>query len=115
MFVSDNGWIKEAWKRETRKECNSVEDEIILTMLTKGKTVQFKGEDMKLEGKKYWTENSNQCGTSKKYAKKVLRKKGIEEKRLEQYTKKEMQSEIYKKHDKKCNIWLEQNLTPRKT
>ena len=76
MFVSDNGWIKEAWKRETRKECNSVEDEIILTIITKGKTVQFKGEDMKLEGKKYWTENSNQYGTSKKYAsKKVLRKK----------------------------------------
>ena len=26
-----------------------------------------------------------------------------------------MQSEIYKKQEKKCNIWLEQNLTPRKT
>ena len=26
-----------------------------------------------------------------------------------------MQSEIYKKQDKKCNIWLKQNLTPRKT
>ena len=26
-----------------------------------------------------------------------------------------MQSEIYKKAKKKCNIWLEQNLTPRKT
>ena len=25
-----------------------------------------------------------------------------------------MQSEIYKKQDKKCNIWLEQNLTARK-
>ena len=31
-------------------------------------------------------------------------KKGSEEKRLEQYRKKEMQSEIYKKQDKKCNI-----------
>ena len=26
-----------------------------------------------------------------------------------------MQSEISNKQDKKCNIWLEQNLTPRKT
>ena len=26
-----------------------------------------------------------------------------------------MQNEIYNKQDKKCNIWLEQNLTPRKT
>ena len=26
-----------------------------------------------------------------------------------------MQSEIYNKPDKKCNIQLEQNLTPRKT
>ena len=41
-------------------------------------------------------------------------KKGSEKKRLEQYSKKEMQSEIYNKQDKKCNMWLEQNLTPRK-
>ena len=46
-----NWWIKEAWKQETRKECNSVKDEIILTMQTKGKTVQFEEEDMKLEEK----------------------------------------------------------------
>ena len=26
-----------------------------------------------------------------------------------------MQSEIYKKQDWKCHIWLEHNLTPRKT
>ena len=35
--------------------------------------------------------------------------------RLEQYREKEMQSEIDKKQEKKCNIWLEQNLAPRKT
>ena len=51
MFVSDNRWIKEAWKQEKRNECNSIKDEIILKMQTKGKTVQFEGEDMKLEGK----------------------------------------------------------------
>ena len=40
-------------------------------------------------------------------------KKATEEKREEEYLQKEMQSEIYKKQDHKCNIWLEQNLTPR--
>ena len=50
MFVSDNRWIKEVWKQETRKERNSIKNEIMLTMQTKGKTVQFEGEDMKLEG-----------------------------------------------------------------
>ena len=47
--------------------------------------------------------------TSKiKASKKVAKKKDLNS------TKKELQSEIYKKHDKKCNIWLEQNLNPRK-
>ena len=46
---------------------------------------------------------------------KIVLKKGSEEERLEQYSKKEVQSEIYKKKYKKCNIWLEQNLAPRKT
>ena len=50
MFVSDR-WIKEAWKQKAGKEGNSVKDEIILTMQRKGKTVQFEGENMKLEGK----------------------------------------------------------------
>ena len=32
MFVSDDKWIKEALKQETRKQCNSIKDEIILKM-----------------------------------------------------------------------------------
>ena len=55
MFVSDNRWIKEAWKKETRKECNLIKDEIILAIETKVKTVQFDGD----EKVKHWTENSN--------------------------------------------------------
>ena len=51
IFVSDNRWIKEAWKQEARNECNSIKDEIILTMQTKGKTIRLEGEDMKLDGK----------------------------------------------------------------
>ena len=42
MFVPEKRWIKEAWKQETRKESNSIKDEMILKMQTKGKTVQFK-------------------------------------------------------------------------
>ena len=110
MFVSDNRWIKEAWKQEARKECNSIKDEIILTMQTKGKTIQFEGKDMKLEGKILGREFKPIW----KQVKKCF-KKGSEEKRFEWYRKKEMQSEIYKKQDKKCNIWLEQHLTLRKT
>ena len=36
---------------ETKNESNSKKDEIILTVQTKDKAVQFKGEDLKLEGK----------------------------------------------------------------
>ena len=110
MFVSDTRWIKEAWDQEARKECISIKDEVILTMQRKGKTVQFEGEDMKLEGKTL----DRGFKPIWKLVKKCI-KKDIEEKRLELYRKKELQSEIYEKQDKKCNIWLEQDLTPRKT
>ena len=110
MFVSDTRWIKEAWEQEARKECISIKDEVILTMQRKGKTVQFEGEDMKLEGKTL----DRGFKPIWKLVKKCI-KKDIEEKRLELYRKKELQSEIYEKQDKKCNIWLEQDLTPRKT
>ena len=49
-----------------------------------------------------------------KTSKRMLHK-GSEEKGLGQYNKKEMKSEIYKKQDNKCNIWLEKNLAQRKT
>ena len=98
MFVSD-GWIKKAWKQETRKESNWVKDEIIFTMQTKDKTAQFEGEDMRLEGKILDKE-------FKPTWKQVIEwfKKSSEIKRLERCSKKEMQSKIYKKRDKKCNI-----------
>ena len=78
-------------------------------MQTKGKTIQFERKDIKLERKildrelkPIWKQVKN-CF-----------KNGSKEKRLEQYRKKEIQSQIYKKQDKKCHIWLKQNLTPRK-
>ena len=42
-------------------------------------------------------------------------KKGVEEKWKEEYLEKQMQSKIFRKQDESCNLWLRQNLTPRKT
>ena len=75
--MSDNRWIKETSKQETRKECNSNKDEIILMMQTEGKKLK------------------------KNSSKKIVRKKDFNS-----TEKKEMQSEIYNKQGKKCNIWL---------
>ena len=41
--------------------------------------------------------------------------KGIEGRKMKVYRQKEMQSEIYRKQDQMCNLWLEQKLTPKKT
>ena len=49
MFVSDDMWIKEALKQETRKECNSVKDEAMLALQAKNKTVHLGEKYMKLE------------------------------------------------------------------
>ena len=43
MFVSNNKWIEKASKQQTGKECNSIKDELILAMQTKGKKIQFEG------------------------------------------------------------------------
>ena len=42
-------------------------------------------------------------------------KKGVKEKRKEEYLEKQMQSEIFRKQDESCNLWLRQNTTSRKT
>ena len=76
MFVSDNRWIKEACKHETRKDSNSIKVEIILTMQTKDKTVQLEGKILDREFKRTWKQI------------KICFKKGSEEKPLEQYRKK---------------------------
>lgn len=39
------------WKQETRKESTPVKDETILKINTKGKTINFKEADLRLEGK----------------------------------------------------------------
>ena len=65
-----------------------------MTMQSKGKTVEFEGESIILEG--------NILDKAWKQAWKLVKscfKKGTEEKREEDYHQKEMQSEIYKKQD----------------
>ena len=66
VFVTDNRWIKEAWKQEARKECNSIKDEIILAMQTKGKTIQFEGEDIKIRIKNIGQKIQTNMESSKK-------------------------------------------------
>ena len=99
MFVSDNRWIKEAWKHEARKECNSIKDEIISTMQTKGKTRQFEGKDMKLEGKVLDREFKPIWKQAKNASKKVLRKKESNSaekmKRKVKYTENKTKRAIY--------------------
>ena len=109
MSMSDKRWSKAAWKREIMKENNSIKDEAII-MQSKGKTGEIKGESKILEGNIL----DKACKQAWKLVKSCF-KKGTEEKKEEDYHQKEMQSEIYKKQDQKCNIWLEQNLTPKKT
>ena len=52
MVTSENIWIKAAWRSETRKESNSVKDEAIGTIKAVGKTLDFEGESVILEGEK---------------------------------------------------------------
>ena len=73
------------------KENNSIKDEAIMTMQSKGKTVEFERESIILEG--------NILDKAWKQAWKLVKScfiKGTKEKREEDYRQKEMQSEIYK-------------------
>lgn len=106
-----SGSIKLGNKKKERLESNSTNHEIILLILGKCKILQFEGEDMKLEGKIL----DQEFKPTWKHVREWF-KKGGGEKRLEKGRKKEMQSETSKneKKNKKCSIWLEQNLLPRK-
>ena len=52
MATSENIWIKAVWRSETMKESNSVKGEAIGTMKAIGKTPDFEGESVILEGEK---------------------------------------------------------------
>ena len=40
---------------------------------------------------------------------------GVERKRVEAYETKEQQSRLFREQEKECNLWLTQNVNPRKT
>ena len=42
-------------------------------------------------------------------------KKGTRSKRIKNYKNKEQQSKLFAKQEQECNLWLSQNLDPRKT
>ena len=42
-------------------------------------------------------------------------KKGVEKKRMDTYEQKESQSDLYRRQEQECHLWLKQRLTPRKT
>ena len=52
MVTSENIWIKAAWRSDTMKESNSIKGEAIGTMKAVGKTLDFEGESVILEGEK---------------------------------------------------------------
>ena len=110
MVKSSNKWIKAEWKRELLKETNSIKDEAITLMYAVRMVLDFEEDCILLDGErieKDWKLTWR--------ALKARLKKGIEQKRREEYLDKQMQSEIFRKQNESCNLWLRQNLTPRKT
>ena len=110
MAKSTNEWIKVAWKRETLKDENSMIDEAVATMAQLGADIQFEDNAVKLGGQRINAE-------WKPMWKKVLEsfKKGTRSKRIENYKNKEQQGKLFAEQEQECNLWLSQNLDPRKT
>ena len=80
MVTSENLWIKAAWRSETMKECNPIKDEAIGTLKAVGKTLDFEGESVIIEGEKI-NGDWKQIWTKVK----TCLKKGVEERRREVY------------------------------
>ena len=82
---SCNKWIKAAWKRELLKEINSINDETITSMHAVGTVIDFEEDCMLLDGERIEKDSKITCRTEK-----ARFKKGVEEKRKEEYLKKQM-------------------------
>ena len=92
------------------KESNTIIDEAVKAMTEIGKTLEFveksvrlEGEILELEWKPTWKEMKAEL------------KKGVKKKRKASYEHKELQSDIYRRREQECHLWLKQRLTPRKT
>ena len=110
MCNSNNKMIQVAWQRETVKENNAIIDESVKVMMEIDKTLTFiennviiEGEVLELEWKPTWKKMTAEL------------KKGAEKKRIEIYEQKELQSDLYRRQEQECHLWLKQRFTPRKT
>ena len=100
MTMSRSRWIEVAWRREQENEYCSVkreaEDALVLREVME--EVNFACGKIKLNGEQLQ-------GTWKDAWKKlkVLLKSKFEERRVEKYNEKQLQSEIYRGQDERCN------------
>ena len=110
MAKSTNEWIKVAWNRKALKNESSMIDEVVATMAQLGADIQFEDNAAKLGGEQI---DAEWRLTWKKI--KESFKKGTRSKRIENYKNKEQQSKLFAEQEQECNLWLSQNLDPRKT
>ena len=109
MTSSDSKWIRVAWKRELNKEGPSIKNEAEELMKDLGIMLQFSEQKILLN-------NEEIVGPWKnvwKKLKKVIHRQR-EEKRINEYQKKTLQSEIYRGLDDCSHQWLSTNIDPKK-
>ena len=110
MVKSANPWIKAAWRREMLKEENTIIVESVRAMEEVGVRMRFEGNSVQLDDElieNYWKP------TWKKVKSKL--QEGVERKRVEAYETKEQQGRLFREQEEECNLWLIQNVNPRKT
>ena len=98
MVTSENIWIKAAWGSETMKESNSIKGEAIGTMKAVGKTLDFEGESVILEGEKIngdWKQIWTKVKTSLKGLRKEDEKFTTRKKCRAQFIRSKTSSTIY--------------------
>ena len=110
MVKSANPWIKAAWRREMLKEENTIIVESVRTMEEVGVRMRFEGNSVQLDDELI---ENDWRPTWKKVKSKL--QEGVERKRVEAYEIKEQQGRLFREQEEECNLWLTQNVNPRKT
>ena len=91
MVCSENKWISAAWRRENTKKENSIVEEAMKTMDYVGVEIQFKGDNIWIDGELI---NGGWKPAWKRVKEKL--KKGVKNRRVEEYGTKEQQSKLYR-------------------
>ena len=110
MVKSANPWIKAAWRREMLKEENTIIVESVRTMEEVGVRMRFEGNSVQLDDELI---ENDWRPTWKKVKSKL--QEGVERKRVEAYEIKEQQGRLFREQEEECNLWLTQNVNPRRT